>query len=460
MVNASFPRAGDRGDEPGVKDGGRKPRQGKSMSYPISASPAGPASIDLRENALGILFLFMTVGAFAFRLFVTPDLMNMLMDYTSEGGPFYAKFHLGTYAMGATLAIILASRPLILTGEDVGLFRSLVRYVAVLTGLAVYLVLIGQLSAIGFVIDTYLAAVVAGALLLVQTEQVRRIAATSVLCIMIAGAIIAIGEVTVGHRLMPFTESETAFRATGLSSHPLSLGAHCAVAIGFVPLTRWRIWVKIAAIFVLFIGCVAAGARLALMLSTVEILLLLLFVRWPKLSPRHERQAKLIAFFATIFVGSVLAVLLLSVGLLSRFSSVVDDNSMARVRIYEVFNHVSWNDILFGMNSADLLRIVNEKVGLPFIESAPVIIIMLQGLPAAIFFTIVVARYILRILRGAPIAAKIGAATFILVDLSNNALANKTPDIILLTILIIGLRGAIRSGPVPAKGLQRAALRA
>jgi len=422
------------------------------MSYPIAVSSSGRTEIDRRENALGLLFLSMTVVVLVLRIFVIPDLVNMLVDYTSEGGPFYAKFHPGTYAIGATIVFILTSRPLVLAVGDVDLFRSLIRYISVLAGLVVYLVLIGQLSALGLVIDAYLAAMMTGVLLLVQTEQIRRIAATSVLSIMIVSAVIAIGEAIVQHRLMPFTEGEVAFRATGLSSHPLALGAQCAAAIGFVPLTRWRLWVKLLAVFLLVIGCVAAGARFALMLSAAEVLLLLLFLRWPKLSRRHERQAKLIAFFATIFIGVILTIFLLSVGMLNRFSAVVDDSSMARVKIYEVFTYVSWKELFFGMNSADLLKIVNEKVELPFIESAPVIIIMLQGLPAAIFFTIVVVRYILRILRGMPLAAKIGAATFILADMSNNALANKTPDIILLTLLIVGLRSAVHSAPRPMKG--------
>jgi hypothetical protein len=406
--------------------------------------------IDPRENAVALLFLSLTLGAFALRVFVPPDLLNMLVDYTSAGGPFYAKFHPGTYAIGVTLLFILTSRRIVLAATDADLCISLRRYITALMGLVVYLVLIGQLTAVGLVIDTYLIAMLAGVLLLLQAEQVRRMIATCILSVMIVSALVAFGEAILQHRLMPFTEGETAFRATGFSGHPLSLGGHCAVAIGFVPLTRWRVWVKLAAVFVLFIGCIAAGARFATILSTAEVLLLILLLRWPRLSPHNERKAKVMALFATMLVGAMFATLLLSAGLLSRFSSsLVDDSSMARVRIYEVFTYVSWNELLFGMNAADLLKIVNEKLELPFIESAPVIIIMLLGAPAAIFFTIVVTRYILRILQGTPLAAKIGAVTFIVAGLSNNAFANKIPDIVLLTLLVIGLGGVTRSTAKP-----------
>lgn len=422
------------------------------MAYPISATGSGTVRIDLRENAIGILFLFLTVAALSLRLLVTPDLMNMVTSYTSEGGPFYEKFHLATYALGAVLLAIMAIRPPTLVGEDVGLLRSLVRYAAVMGALVVYFALIGRFSAIGFLVETYLAAVLAAILLLVQNEQTRRIAASVLLCILITSAAIAIGEVILQRRLMPFTEGEPVFRATGLSSHPLALGAQCAVAIGFVPLTRWRLWIKVMAIFVLFIGCVAASARAALMASVLEILLLILFLRWPNLPPRRELQAKLIALFVTLLLGAVLTIILLSVGLLSRFSSVVDTNSMARVQIYEVFRYVSWKDLFLGMNAADLLQIVNEKVGLEFVESAPVFLIMLMGLPMAILFTLVVIACILRILRGAAAAARIGAAIFLLIDLTNNALATKTVDILLLFVLVVGLRkagGAVRAAGKP-----------
>ncbi|MGB3874257.1 MAG: VpsF family polysaccharide biosynthesis protein [Shinella zoogloeoides] len=427
------------------------------MAYPMVAIRPERGRIDLRSNALGILFLFLTVATLATRQLVTPDLMNMLTSYSSEGGPFYEKFHLATYATVALLLAILWSRPLALADRDVALFRSLVRYAAVMGGLAAYFVLIGRFSAIGFLVETYLAAVLAAILLLVQNEQARRIAATAMLSVLIASAIVAIGEVILQRRLMPFTEGEPVFRATGLSSHPLVLGAQCALAIGFVPLTRWPLWLKIVALFVLFIGCVAASARVALMASTLEILALILFLRWPNFPPRRELQAKLIVLFFTLVLGAALAVLLLSVGLLSRFSSVVDTNSMARVQIYEVFHYVSWKELLLGMNAADLLKIVNEQVGLEFIESAPVFIIMLMGLPMAIVFAIILIGYFLRILRGTELAARIGAVIFLLIDMTNNALATKTVDILLLTVLVVGLRKATQAAPASATTRQPAA---
>lgn len=422
------------------------------MACPPSIADLQPPRIDLRENALGILFLLLTVTTVALRLLVTPQLMNMMVSYTTEGGPFYQKLHFATYATTALLLTLLASRPgrpHAFTDDDLTLLRSLLRYAALISVFIVYFALSGRSSAIGFIIETYLAAVLMAIVLLLQNEQTRRIVATAVLCIVLASAFLALIEVVLQRRLSSFAEGEPVFRATGLSSHPLALGGECAIAIGFVPLTRWPLWTKVSAIFLLLLGVVAASARTALVVSVVEIVLLVLFLRWPNFSPGRERMAKLITLLAMLALGAVMVVILLSVGLLSRFTSTVDDNSLARVQIYDVFSYVAWRDIFLGMDSTDLMQVVNEKVGLPHIESAPVFFIMLMGLPMAILFTVVVVGYILRLFKGTAAAARIGASVIIVIDLSNNALGTKSIDILLLTVLIIGLGKATQTSRIP-----------
>jgi hypothetical protein len=98
-----------------------------------------------------------------------------------------------------------------------------------------------------------------------------------------------------------------------------------------------------------------------------------------------------------------------------------------------------------------LLRIVNEKVGIEHIESAPVYFVLLMGLPMAVVFTIVVVGYILRILKGTAIPTRIGVSALLLVDLSNNAFATKSVDVLILSILVVGLGRANRETRTPVK---------
>jgi hypothetical protein len=417
------------------------------MAYPNSSTEREAAGIDLRDNAIGILFLLLTVAVCLLRLFVPSNLMNLVMFYTEEGGPFYQKLHVGTYALVALTLVVLSTRRLTLSDKDAALLRSVLRYGAVLSTFVLYFAITSRLSAIGFIVETYLSAVLVTALLLALNEQSRRMVATTVLFVLVVSAVIGLGEVILGHRLLPFDKDILVQRATGLTDHPLSLGAQCVVAISFVPLVRWPLWIKIASILILLLGCVSANARSALAASCLEILLLILIMPWPNLKPGREWRAKAITLFATLLLGVLFMTALLSLGFLSRFDSVVDSSSLARVQIYEIFHYVSWKDILLGMDGAELARIVKEKVGLDYIESAPVFFIMLMGLPMAIAFTVIVIGFIQRLLRGAPLPAKIGATVFLIVDLTNNALATKTADMMLLAILVIGLRNSLGTAP-------------
>ncbi|WP_206616813.1 MULTISPECIES: VpsF family polysaccharide biosynthesis protein [unclassified Mesorhizobium] len=411
------------------------------MSYPAAASERLMSSQARRQNALSLLFFLCAAFAFLLRLTVSPQIMNMVVDYTADGGSFYEKLHFGTYAIFLLLPFVLFSRQFLLQGDEIGIFKALMLYSALMFALVPYLFITGRAGSSGFIIDTYLVAGAAGLLMLALNAEVRRALGDVVLGMVILSAVLGTIEAVTQHRFMPYGLNELQFRPIGLSAHPLALGALCATAIGFVPLTRWRIWVRVASILVLLVGCAASGARAALMLAAGETLILLMFVPWPRLTLKHQRQAKSVVLLVALVGGAALVAILFSGGLLNRFGNTIfDENFMARVTIYQIFGLVSWKDILFGMNVDDLLAIVNEKLHLPYIESAPVVIIMLFGLPIAVLFIVLVFWFIFRLLRAAPLPAWIGTMTFLLAALSNNALSSKAPDITTIVVLLLAYR--------------------
>ncbi len=415
----------------------------------MSHSAAGPerslSAGARRQNALSLLFLLCLAPAFLLRFCVSPQLMDMVVGYSTDSGAFYEKLHFGTYAVFLLLPLVLFSRPFVLAGDDVGKFRALVRYSALLMMLVLYLLVSGHAGSSVFIIDTYLVAGAAGLIMLALNPSVRRLLGDITLIMLILSAVIGLAEEITKHRFLPYPLVELQFRPIGLSEHPLALGALCATAVGFVALANWRLWVRIAAIFVLLIGCAASGARFALLLTGAEILVLLIFVRWPRLSPRAERQAKVVVLVAALIGGTLLVSALLAAGMLGRFSNTIfDENFFARVTIYEVFTLVDWKDIVFGMKAADLLGIVREQLHLPAIESAPVVLTLLLGLPIALAFVVLVFWMLFRLLRGAPLPAWIGTATFLLAALSNNTLSVKTPVVMMIMVLIL----AYNSRPV------------
>jgi hypothetical protein len=393
-----------------------------------------------RQNALTLLLLLAMAIALAVRINVSPTLMDRVVTYTEEGGAFYEKLHFGTYLIFLILPFALFSRPIRLWNDEIGRFRALLWYCLAILAMVVVLFVTGRPGSSVFLIDTYLVAGAAGLSVLALGGEARRILAEFVLMMLILSAVIGIGEALTRQRLLPYDLVELSFRPLGLSEHPLALGALCATAVGFVALAKWRIWVRILAIFTLFVGCAASGARFALLLTVAEILVLLVFLPWSGLSQRQARRAKTIVLLMTLVGGGIMIGLLVAGGLLSRFSDTLfDENFFARLTVYQAFSLVGWRELIFGMPPAELLALVNKELNLPFIESAQVVIGLTFGIPLALVFTWIFGWIMLRLLRGAPLAAWIGTATFLLAALSNNTLSAKEPIVTVVFVLLLGL---------------------
>ncbi len=408
------------------------------MSYSAAGAEVSLAETARRQNALSLLIFVLFVVALLLRFCIPPQLMNVFVDYTEITGAFYEKLHFGTYAILLLLPVALFSRPIRLAGDEIGKFKALVRFTAVLLGLIALLMLTGRAGSSGFLIDSYLVAAAAGLILMSLPEDLRRMVGNAILGMLLLSVVVAIVEVVTQSRLFPHSESEDAFRPLGLSGHPLMLGMLSATGIGFVVLTRWRNWMKVAAILLLLLGCVVSGARFSLLLAGAEVLALLILVPWAGLSPRHERQAKFLVLLVTVGLGALLVALLLAGGLLNRFTETLfDENFMARITVYRVFEFTSFGDLMLGTDLNRVLAIVNKELDLPIIESTPVYLIYLMGLPLALAFAALVLWIFMRLLRFAGRPAWIAWTVFMLAALSNNALSTKSPDVAIAFVLIL-----------------------
>lgn len=413
------------------------------MSYPAAETEMAEAEAR-RQNALSLLFLLLAGGAFLLRFCVSPEIMNSFVDYTLETGAFYEKFHFGTYAIFALLPVMLFTRPIYLAGDDIRKFRDVVRYCLLLLGIVALLVLMRRAGSSGFFIDTYLVAGAAGLIVLAMNPAMREKIAELMLWMNIFSALLGIFEAVTRTRVLPYAAAEEVFRPTGLTEHPLTLGLICAASISFVVLTRWRTWLKVAAILVLFVGTAAAGARFALLLAGLAVLALILIVPWTRLSPRHERQAKLAVLVLALIGGAALLAVLAAGGFLSRFSGgIVDENFYARTDIYKIFDYVTWREILLGADLNEILKIVNDKLNLPYIESTPVYLTFQLGAPMALAFGGLVLWLFWRLLRHMPRPAWIGTGVFLAAALSNNTLSSKTPVVTLFVVMILAFGGVV-----------------
>ena len=94
-------------------------------------------------------------------------------------------------------------------------------------------------------------------------------------------------------------------------------------------------------------------------------------------------------------------------------------------------------DNRFGADLDGILKIVNEKLKLPYIESTPVYLTFQLGAILALVFGAIVFWIFWRLLRHAPRPAWIGTAIFFAAALSNNTLSSKTPVVTIFVLLIL-----------------------
>jgi hypothetical protein len=421
------------------------------MSYARSTPDQSPPLSASRQKTLVMAIFLCAAFFFQLRFNVSPHVMNLFVTYTDTGGAIYEKLHFGSIGIFLLLPFAVASRPFVLRGSDIVLFRSALLFSCLMLALIVYLGAVGRSGSVGFVIDTYVVAGFACMIMLTLPHDMRRLLGDITLAFLIASAVIGFFEAIAQDRLLPYPPIRDVFRPIGLTGHPLTLGAMSATAIGFVAATRWPLWVRLLAIFTLYVGAAISTARTAFVLASLELLLLLLFTRWSKLSKRTERRAKGIVLLLLMPLCAVLFVVLLGAGFMERFrGTLFDDSFMARVTIYRVFDYFSWSEIMMGVHIDQLMFVVNEKLDLEFIESAPVVLTMLFGLPAALVFTVALFRLFSRLIRGAAGSAQLGAAVFIIASLSNNTFTEKTSVVTAIFVLLLAYRRPLLPAPSEA----------
>lgn len=407
------------------------------MSYSASGPDDRAAGEARRHNAISLVLTLAVLFAFIVRVLVNDEMMNHLVEYTSEGGAFYEKLHFGTYAILLLLPVALFSRPIYLEGHDIRRFKDLVRFCLVLIALIVLLILMRRVSAGGLLVDTYLVAGAAGLIMLALPRDGRRFIGDALLLLNLLSAVVGILEFATRTRFLPSPLVELTFRPNGLAGHPLNLGMISAASLAFVPLTTWKPWAKVSVMLLFLVGTAAAGARFSLVLAVLEVLALVLFVPWG-MPAQTERKAKLGVLVLVVVGGLGLFAILAAGGALQRFEGgIVDENFFARTNIYSIFSYVRWQDIMFGTDMEAILKIVNDKIGLPFIESSPVYFTFLLGAPLAIVVFGLLFWIYWRLLQHMPRPAWIGIAVFLASALSNNTVSSKTPVLTLFVVLIL-----------------------
>ncbi len=391
-----------------------------------------------RDRSLWLFLFAMALGAICLRILITNPLMNEFVEYTTDKGAIYEKIHFGTYALLGVAAIIPLFRPIRLEIWELAPFRALLFFGFWVLAIAIALVAIGRGGSAGYLIDSYVAAAAAGLILFMLPLPMRRTAGHIILAILMASALIGIGEVATGTRFLPYEVGELDFRPTGLMGHPLNQGLMLAAGIGFLVASRFRLSFKLLGAALLLIGAAAAGARTATIMAAIAIFACLMLTRWQNVDAARQASMKLMVLaFAAIATLPAIG-LLIGAGFLDRFEGgLIDESAMARLDVYRVFEYVSWRDIVAGTDIAIIQNIIETRLDLLYIESTPVILTFQLGLPGALFFAGLVIYLFAHLMRLNGRAAAIGTTIFFIVALSNNHLSTKMATATMIVVMLI-----------------------
>jgi hypothetical protein len=402
----------------------------------VATEPRAVSTVRNNPYLLRLVFMLFCM-LIVMRFVLNANLLNTMMNYSDEGGSIIEKIHPSTYGLIIVLLATVFLFRIELTEWELRVLRSFIVFVAAIGILSAFIWSLGHSGSVGYLIDTYVVACIAAVLMLPFPQAWRESIGTIVIGFIAISACVAIAEFALHARLLPYSNPELSFRPTGLTEHPLVLGLFNAVAIWFVPLTRWKLFAKIGVTFILLLGAFAAGARVASIVAAVSAFAVVMLHQRVSVPRVKLLQRKLLFIIAAAVAIPIMLVLLVQLGLVDRFQRGFDDSAMARVNIYGLFDLVSWSEILLGTNISRIRAMALEYFDLETIESSLIMFIFQFGLLGMIFFLLFVARTFFTLVSGAGRHVVLGTCAFFIIAGSNNALSSKGATVLVIVMLIV-----------------------
>lgn len=404
------------------------------------------------ENAgflTAVTYIFATLVFF--RLMISDPLMNLVVNYSGEGGSIIEKIHPCTQGMILLLMLTLLKVRITLTAAEAVIVRQMMILMAVIVMLVVLVQVAGRSIAMGYLLETYIGGCLAGILMYALPHENRRVIGNTIVFYIVINSALSIIEKAGSFRIYPYPFNEATFRPTAFTSHPLAIGLFNAGASVFVLATRWRPMVKAGCLLLCVMGAFASGARTGAIFTALSVLGALAITSMPGASSEGRLRLRILLFGTMVFGGALLIAVAAAAGFLERFEGgYVDENAQARIDVYKVFEWVSWNEILFGADLLEIKAMVMERLKL-LIESSVVIFVFQFGLFGAILFAGTILWTFWRLAQATDWRALIAVATFFATAMSNDTLSGKHVHMTTMILLLI----AFRSNRLDGEGLRR-----
>jgi len=250
-------------------------------------------------------------------------------------------------------------------------------------------------------------------------------------------------EFGLGRTLVPAALEAAEFRPAGFLGTPLTVGVlnlATAVLIISLPINSF---VKAGSVGLLALGILIAGARTAMLATSLVVPISLVLAAWQRRSGMSPGVTMIAILLVAIIAGPLIFIVANELGFLARFQGgYIDDSAQTRIEIYRVFDYVSWREILLGSDLLELKRIVNDKLGIQFIESAIVFFVFDFGLIGFIIFAALFGWLLYVLSRRSHILLPLATLCFLGLALTNNTLATKVPSLFAMLVMLIGVRAA------------------
>ena len=389
----------------------------------------------------------------ALSLLVSANLLVTLgVPYSIPSGSFFFKLHPCTYAiLGAFLWVLTRGNPFVVLIECYRRSPAYMAFAGVVMAMLLYSLVRNGPSGSAFLIDTLLTPALL-AMVLDQTRDVdRRRLFAVVVAIMTANAAIGVGEAILQMRVVPYLRGdqpmiEDYFRSTALSGHPLSNSLRTLVVMLCLPVMKGR-YLLLCGVILFCLGLLAFGSRTGLVLAIVlgGIWLGRLFrndLQFNGFRPR-EHGAALIVLAGGVLVAAV-AVVATNLGQRIFESITVDDSVSARFLVMQAFGLLSSTDLWVGISPQQMdavLFILKRTTTITDIENIWLLFIMQFGIMLTVMFAVSFAAFLWALLRNQPFEVWLAMVAFVVFIFSNNSLASKSQDFVLLVGAVMGAGG-------------------
>ncbi len=386
---------------------------------------------------LGLLGIALTV-----RFLIPTDLMDLYVHYSSLGGSMFEKIHPGAYLLLALSGLILFTQDTAPSSRDATVKRGSYMLVAAL-GAAIFVgLLTGRTAGVSYILDSAILGPVVALTMLRLSPRGQAKMLVFLFVLLIVNDLLLFYEFATHNRLMPYKYHEPYFRPTAFLGHPLMNGLINATAIAFVWVTPWSNARKLVLTIFFMAACFAAGARMATIFSVLAAMM----CTWVELG-RSARKGRIdegalstIAIAALAFLLIVITIVVLS-GLADRligFGFFRDDSAQSRFQIYELFNYMSFSQLMFGMSHEWANYVITNVLNLPRSESPIVDFVIQFGVVGTLILVAGLVAYFWN-LASAPrnAFAIVGTMIFVATASTNNTLSGKGCDMAFFAALLV-----------------------